>query len=288
MSISEKHIVVHIQSSKRIYDYLPGKFKTISTRKGIKKAFSRKQIYLNGKIASSANYIKKNDEITLIIDECTPPKPYLKKIELLFEDDYLAAFCKPPGLVVSGNQWKTLENAAYSILSPSLSENRIPKPLACHRIDAMTGGIVVFAKTFEARRLIGELFEKRNIQKTYLALVHGQITETSRIDKDINGKKASTLLTVVNIKIIDNQTVSLLKCFPTTGRKHQIRIHLSGNGNPIVGDKIYGYESLNMDKKAMYLFSYEIQFIHPITHESIKIKARPPKKMRRFMEDESL
>jgi RluA family pseudouridine synthase len=283
MSISEKHIVGSLETPQRIYDYLPGRFKTISTRKGIKKAFSRKQIFLNGKLTNSASYVKCHDTITLEIADTLPSKPYLKRVELLYEDDYLAAFCKPPGLVVSGNQWKTLENAAFHILKPSSMEDRLIKPQACHRIDAMTGGIVIFAKTYTMRRIIGELFKQRVMRKTYLALVHGLMNNKTEFKTPISGKKALTQFAVMSETTIANKHISLLKCYPITGRKHQIRIHLSENGNPIVGDKVYGVERLNMDRKAMYLFSYQIEFNHPVFNKPVTIKARPPKKMRRFI-----
>lgn len=283
MSIVEKHIVENLDAPVRIYDYLPGKFKTISSRKGIKKAFTRNQIFCNNKVTNSAKFIKNKDVITLKIEEYAPKKPYLKKIDVLYEDDFLAIVNKPPGLVVSGNKWKTLENAAHKNLTPSSQDDALPKALACHRIDAMTGGAVLIAKTYAVRRALGELFEKYLVEKSYLALVHGKLEKSGKFTSPINGKSSQTIYEHISHKSLDNHFVSVVKCQPKTGRRHQIRIHLAENGNPIVGDKKYGASTLELDKKAMFLFSMEIGFKHPITGAEIKVKANPPKKFKWFI-----
>lgn len=282
MSILEKHLVKGLQESVRIYDYLPGKFNTISSRKGIKKAFKREQILCNGLKVNSAAFIKNNDEIVLQINDFQPKKPYLKNIPVLFEDNYLAVVCKHPGLIVSGNQWKTLENAVFHNLLKSDEVDAMPKPLATHRIDAMTGGIVLFAKTYSMRTELGKLFENHLIKKKYLAAVHGEVEEHGFFATSVEGKSAKTLYKLIKQLNIDSHPISIVECEPVTGRKHQIRVHFAENGNPLIGDKQYGISKLNMDQRSMYLFSKSISFTHPATKMEVSFEAKIPKKFRRL------
>lgn len=283
--IHESHVVAGVESPIRIYDYLPGKFKAISSRKGIKKAFERKQIKCNGELVKSSKYIKNGDCIELCISAYAPKRPFLKRIPILFEDEHLAIVHKPPGIVVSGNQWKTLENAVAHLLHPSHLADALPKPLAAHRIDATTGGIVLLAKTYSMRTKLGKLFESKAIDKQYFALVHGELSsEEGKINSAIDGKPAETYYTVMGQAAIDQHIVSLIECSPVTGRKHQLRIHFSEMGHPLVGDKKYGLSLLQMDKRSIYLFNRKIAFTHPETGEAIEVPADLPKKFRRVVE----
>jgi 23S rRNA pseudouridine1911/1915/1917 synthase len=283
--IHETHIVEGVGSSIRIYDYLPGKFHAITSRKGIKKAFERQQIKCNGFFVKGGAYIQNGDCIELLIAAYAPKRPFFKRLPILYEDNYLAIIHKPPGLVVSGNQWKTLENAVAHLLEPSTLLDALPKPLAAHRIDATTGGIVLLAKTYSMRTKLGDLFESKAINKQYLALAHGKLSsKEGAILTPIDGKSSATQYEVLGNVTIDNQAVSLIACSPITGRKHQLRIHFAEMGHPLVGDKKYGISQLQMDKRAIYLFNRRIAFTHPETDEVIAVTAAIPKKFRRILE----
>ncbi len=283
--IHESHVVAGVESPIRIYDYLPGKFQAISSRKGIKKAFERQQIKCNGELVKGSKYIKNGDCIELCIAAYAPKRPFLKRIPILFEDKHLAIVHKPPGLVVSGNQWKTLENAVAHLLHPSNLADALPKPLAAHRIDATTGGIVLLAKTFSMRSKLGELFESRAIKKQYIALAHGELSsQEGKTNSAIDGKPAETYYTVMGQAAIDQHIVSLIACSPVTGRKHQLRIHFAEMGHPLVGDKKYGVSLLQMDKRSIYLFNKKIAFTHPETGDIVEVTAELPKKFRRVLE----
>lgn len=278
--VLEKHIVSELSNGKiRIYDYLPGKLEIISTRKGVKKAFQRKQILLNGVYAKSADFVENNDEIKLLERNVADHKVYDFKLEVVYEDDEIAVVVKPAGLVVSGNRFKTLQNALSSNLKQSHSKDKLPNPLTTHRIDAQTYGLVIVAKTYSSRIKIGELFEKRKIHKTYHAIVQGKLNGSGRLDTSVQEKHAETLFT--SLKIVDsvkNRYISLMELSPSTGRKHQIRIHLARLGFPIIGDKLYGSKENTLKHKGLFLAATSLKFYHPKTGELLKIKIAVPNK----------
>ena len=279
----EKHQVGKVSPACRIYDYLPGKFSVIPSRKGIKKALKRGQIYRNGEIIHESDYIYEGDIIELKISEKLT-KPYLKKINVFHEDDFLAVVDKPPGLVVSGNQWKTLEHALIHNLKISEQNDYLPFPLATHRIDAMTSGLVLIAKTYKTRRQLGEMFKNSEVSKGYYAVVYGKTDTDFEIRTPIGDKAAKTTFSLIKSKTIEGEAVSLLNCNPVTGRKHQIRIHLKENGTPIIGDKVYGESRTKFDNKSMFLCSCRLEFLHPITREKLAFERDLPKKFRSLIE----
>ena len=277
----EKHIVDKVPTKCRVYDYLPGKLEIISSRKGIKKALKRGQIYRNGKVIFESDYVYENDIIELKIDE-QKTKPFLKSIAVLYEDDFLAVVDKPPGLVVSGNRWKTLEHALVNNLKKSVQDDYLPFPLAAHRIDAMTGGLVLIAKTYSTRKFLGELFENQEIDKEYYAVVHGEGENNFSESQNIEGKKAQTDFKTLKVVSYRDEKISLLNCSPISGRRHQIRIHLANNDLPIIADKKYGKNTLDLDRKALFLYSKKLSFNHPVSNEKIEVERKLPKRFRQL------
>lgn len=286
--VLEKHIVSGLTNPKtRIYDYLVGKFEIISTRKGIKKAFKRKQVLINGSYARSATYVKNNDVIELLEQDVSSNKVFRIKLEVLFEDDEIAIVIKPAGLLVSGNKLKTLQNGLQSNLKESKAKDKLPTPLTTHRLDSQTSGLVIVAKTYSSRIKIGEMFEKRLIQKSYHAIVQGKLEGSGKLNTNVQGKNAITLYQ--SLKIVDsvkNGFISLLKLSPITGRKHQIRVHLANLGFPIVGDKLYGEPNNTLKHKGLFLAATSLEFNHPKSGKSLSFNILLPEKFITFMERE--
>ncbi len=286
--VLEKHVVSDLTNDKtRIYDYLVGKFEIISTRKGIKKAFKRKQILLNGSYAGSATYLKNNDKIELLELNVSSNKVFNIDLDIIFEDDEIAIVIKPAGLVVSGNKLKTLQNALRTNVMQSNAKDKLPTPLTTHRLDSQTSGLVIVAKTYSSRIKIGEMFEKRKIQKSYHAIVQGKLEGSGKLNSDVQSKSAVTLFDSLNVvDSVKNEFISLLKLSPITGRKHQIRIHLANLGFPIVGDKLYGDLDNILKHKGLFLAATSLEFEHPKTGESLRFDIPMPEKFITFMERE--
>src|SRR5690554_7714655 len=184
----ESILVEDCKDFTRIYDYLVGKLETITTRKGIKKALSREQITLTNKLAPSADYVQPGDA-NRVNDKELSDVPYFEiDLNVIFEDNELAIVEKPAGIPVSGNAFKTLQNALPNHLQKSTTKDYLPIPLPVHRLDAPTHGIVIVAKTHGSRVALGRMFENRELTKYYTAIVQGQLEGKGQLNTKIEEK----------------------------------------------------------------------------------------------------
>lgn len=287
MIVIEAHVVPEGIESIRLQDYALQIFSSINTNQGIKKAIKRGLIRVNGKEASTGLWIKSGYKIELCDLELPPSKVYKLPLEIVYEDDYIAVINKPGGISVSGNLFRTVQNALSFNLRPSMRKNALPVFRPVHRIDNPTCGLLLIAKTADAAAKLGQQFEDRQVKKRYCAVVIGSMPEKGKIDMQVDEKDAvSTFRLVKKSRSIRNRFLCLVDLFPETGRTHQLRIHMAGIGNPILGDKLYGTEGEILRGKGLFLCAAELQFKHPETNEEMKVSIDPPYKFERFMEME--
>jgi RluA family pseudouridine synthase len=261
-------------------DYIP-------STQGIKKAIKKGAIRVNDEVVGTGLWVEPNQKIELVDLENTPPKKYELALEVIFEDEYLAVINKPAGIVVSGNQYKTIQNALLFNLNPSQQKDALDWPLPVHRLDSPTSGLLLIAKTKQARIQLGQQFENKTIQKRYRAIAVGQIPESGEWNVPIEGAKGlTTFKTLKTIPSLQNEWLSLVDLFPHTGRTHQLRIHLSEAGFPIVGDKIYGKKGNILKGKGLFLTAVELKFIHPVHQNEVCLKIDMPHKFDSLIERE--
>ncbi|MFT5778830.1 MAG: 23S rRNA pseudouridine1911/1915/1917 synthase [Crocinitomicaceae bacterium] len=286
MIILEKYRVEHIPEAIRLIDYCIGLFPQLPTRNAVKKSIKRKELFHNDQLALTGTWMKTDDEITLVDQETTVPKAYPMEIPVLYEDAFIAVVHKPSGLVVSGNQFRTLVNILVTNLTKSREKDAYKWARPVHRLDSATSGLVIVAKTAKAHARLGELFENRAIDKTYSALVQGKPSH-QEISTKIDGKEAFTRMTVLKSeRSLRNEFVSLIELKPSTGRTHQLRIHCAQVGHPIIGDKIYGIEGEVMSHKGLFLCAQKLKFRHPITNEELEVSMPVPPKFSALLERE--
>ena len=213
------------------------------------------------------------------------------KIEVLYEDNDIIVVNKPKGMVVhpaNGNPDGTLVNAIMAICKDSLSGiGGEIRPGIVHRIDKDTSGLLIVAKNDNAHVKMSEQIKNHEVKKTYIALVRGVFKENeATIDMPIgrstsdrkkmavnkNGKNAITHIKV--LKRFDKYT--LLKVNIETGRTHQIRVHLSHIGYPIVGDYTYSNGKNEFDVIGQCLHAQKLEFKHPITQKDMCLEAELP------------
>lgn len=271
----------------RLTNYCEGLFENLPTKSSLKKAFKRGEIYVNNESATSGYWICEGDRIQLMDLELQKPKPYALDIRILYEDECLAAVDKPAGIPVSGNQYRTLQNAVVDKLTTSKLRDVLGWPRPVHRLDAPTSGIVVFAKTASARIKLGAMFEQKQITKTYHAIVVGSPPAAMTIETPISGKKAISHVQVEQtFHALRTETMSLVKLSPVTGRTHQLRIHMESIGHPIVGDPLYG-QDVGIRHKGLFLTASHISFSHPTTGNAVEVTCAIPHKFYSLMHREA-
>nr|WP_033959337.1 RluA family pseudouridine synthase [Psychroserpens jangbogonensis] len=281
MNSIETHIVPTVPSPIRLQEYGVGIFIAALTKSALKKALKKKFIKVNDVIATSATLITGGECICLSIpEEVNPNTKLIFPLKVLFEDEYLAVIHKPAGILVSGNSFKTIANAlAQNIQRSSLPDATKPQPV--HRLDYATTGILLVGKTSSSIRELNKMFEDKTIEKTYYAVTIGDMNDQGKIISEIDSKKSQS-----NYKLFESVSskrfgkLNLVELKPQTGRRHQLRKHLSSIGFPILGDKEYGIEPLILIGKGLYLHAYSLNFKHPFTKEEFYLKDELPK---RFM-----
>lgn len=219
-------------------------------------------------------------------------------MEIVYEDNHIIIVNKKAGEIVQGD--KTGDTPLSEIIKTFLKEKyNKPGNVFCgvvHRIDRPVSGLVIFAKTSKALTRLNEMLRKNEIHKTYWAIVEGQpkdkeatletyMVSDGRINKsfpssasDKEAKKA-----ILNYSTVANgDRYSILEVNLITGRKHQIRMQLSKMGHPIKGDLKYGAKRSNPDG-GISLLAKKIEFIHPVSHQSITIELPPTEEMLKIM-----
>ena len=288
----EKYIVKSDEQGKRLDTYISSQNEKI-TRTSAQRLIEQGNILVNGKKQKVAYKIAENDVITVEHEE--PKQIELKAqkipIEVIYEDADIIVVNKPKGMVVhpaNGNPDGTLVNAIMNICKDSLSGiGGEIRPGIVHRLDKDTSGLLIVAKNDMAHVKMSEQIKNHEVKKTYIALVRGVIKENeatidmpigrSRTDRKKmavakDGKNAVTHIKV--LKRYDKYT--LLEINIETGRTHQIRVHLSHIGYPIIGDYIYSNGKNEFGVEGQCLHAKSLEFKHPITKKEMKLEAPLP------------
>lgn len=286
MQLAELHTVPLLENRIRLQEYAVGIFNSVPTKSAIKKAIKKKLIFVNGVNATTGLYILGGEKIELFVNNTSSSFRRLDfPLEVLFEDDYLAIVFKPAGVLVSGNKFVTVANALQQNLKKSTQTDAV-KPQPIHRLDYPTSGVLLIGKTSKSISKLSSLFETKEIKKTYHAVCIGKIDSKGQIDLPIEHKIARSEYSVINtVSSARFGNLNLVELSPSTGRKHQLRIHLSSIGNQILGDKTYGKQELMLKGKGLYLHATRIVFKHPFSCEIVSVTKRLPKKFLKIFPD---
>ena len=300
--ISINHTVLDSDEGNRVDQLVARKFPEYS-RAHIQKWIKEGNLLVNGKKVKARQKVNSKDIIIVDFWEDTKSAdlPEEIPIEIIFEDEDLIILNKPAGLVVhpgSGNNSGTLVNA---LLNHDESLGFLPRAGIVHRLDKDTSGLMVVSKTESSYLHLVQQLKERTVNRTYLALVVGTPVSSKTINEPIgrhpkirtkqavsqNGKEAITRYSLVE----DFNGYSLLRVNLETGRTHQIRVHLSHMGNPIIGDPLYGNRNkfsigTSEDTKKVIssfkrqaLHAEALELIHPSSKKLISFQKEIPSDM---------
>ena len=285
--ILHSFFVPFLSERMRIFDYvcvyLSGVF---PSKNGVKKAFKDELILLNGKIALPGEWLAEGDKVEVKAQDLGAFKIFTLKLEVLFEDAFMAVIHKPAGFPVSGNYYKTIQNALPYNLSVSKEQDALILPRPVHRLDKLTSGLLLVAKTRSAQINLGQQFENQQISKTYVALVKGKLEGEGLLDSSIDQQKAKTFYKSVRVEqSLSYADVSMVELHPKTGRTHQLRIHMAEIGHPIVGDSVHDSEKV-LKGKGLFLTACKVSFIHPVSLLNQTFEISLPSKFDAFLKRE--
>mmetsp|Transcript_5406 Transcript_5406/g.14029 ORF Transcript_5406/g.14029 Transcript_5406/m.14029 type:complete len:429 (-) Transcript_5406:179-1465(-) len=211
------------------------------------------------------------------------------RLAVAYEDECMAVVHKLPGMMVHGRGRRTVKHVLGGSLQPSQAPDALPRPHPVHRLDKLTGGLLVCAKTMPAAVALSRAFEQRQVQKKYMALVTGLLEGEGEMNGDVDDKAALSKYRAVQSfrSLRFGGHITLVHLWPHTGRKHQLRVHLAGIGHPILGDGLYCNqedEELRLQHQGLFLWAVELSLKHPATGEPLSIEAELPRKFSRFCE----
>lgn len=311
MNKEYQFIVDELKQDQRLDQYLEKELSAISV--DISRAFIQNHldaIRVNNEKKKKNYKVKCGDTVYFKYPEPEPLELIAENIDIdiIFEDEHLIVVNKPAGLVVhpsKGHYTGTLVNALlYKLTEFNLNEedSEIPRPGIVHRLDKETSGIILVAKNPVVQRKLVTMFQNREITKNYTALVKGKLPESGKIDEPIarhpvyrkkyavspNGKEALTYYKRINyFEYFEGhlQRFSLADINIITGRTHQIRVHCSSIGHPVIGDEIYSKVKSPIEKMGMALCASKIQFLHPITKKEMKFEVDLPEYFVKIIEE---
>ncbi len=280
-------------SDKRLDVMLTAKLGGFS-RNRVEKLITDGNILVNGKAVKPGYKLKQGDKASVSIPE---PKVLEVKAEdipldILYEDEDIIVINKPRGMVVhpaAGNYEGTLVNALLEHCRGSLSDiNGVIRPGIVHRIDKDTSGVLVVAKNNSSHGILSDKLKEHDIKRVYIAVAEGVIIEdTGKIDAPIGRHPTERKKMAVNLKngrravthfrVLERfKSSTLLELQLETGRTHQIRVHMSYIGHPLIGDTVYGRKKQRYGIEGQALHARVLGFVHPGTGKYVEFEAEAP------------
>ena len=282
----------------RLDKFIKNTVETLS-REYIQELIEEGYVLVNDKESKSSYKTCLNDSIIIDLKdiEDLDVEPQNIPLDVVYEDKDVIVINKEQGMVVHpapGNYKDTLVNALLYHCKDLSSINGVKRPGIVHRIDKDTSGLIMVAKNDLSHNFLADQLKDKTASRVYIALVHGRVhvkkgvinapigrDPKSRVKMAVvkDGKEAVTEFTVLDYY----NDFTLIECRLKTGRTHQIRVHMSYIGYPLVGDPLYGPRKLRYGDKQ-YLHAKELSFIHPSTKERVTFKTETPKYFCDFIE----
>ena len=315
-SFPKSFVATPEDAGKRLDQFLVGQLAGVS-RARVQQLVAQQKVVVNEAVAKASLRLRGGERVAVLgAAQAAPLRAIAEDIplDIVYEDADLAVVNKPAGMPVHAGAGAsedarnrgTLVNALLHRFGKLSAVGGELRPGIVHRLDKATSGLVVVAKNDEAHRRLAAQFVRRQVKKTYVALVHGWVKQdqgsiTSNISRDrvrrtrmttrrTGGREAITHYTVE--RRIDSKfgKFTLLELQIDTGRTHQIRVHLASLGHPVVGDTLYGAprelrarEGIGVSLPRNFLHATSLQFQHPRTGEILSFERSLPGELEEFL-----
>jgi RluA family pseudouridine synthase len=263
-----------------------------AARRTLRQMLSQRRIRVNGEVCINARHsVEQGDTLEIGTADVPAKLPY--GLEVLYEDNDIVVVCKPVNLLTVATTGER-ERTVYACLRAWLKDrNPGNKIFIVHRLDKFASGILVFAKSERAQSLMKGIFQRHDIQRNYWAIVEGLVEKNQgtiqsylaenrlmRMRSTDDGTRGK--LAITHFRVLRRMRgVSSLEVTLETGRKNQIRVHLSEMGHPIVGDQAYGCTKDPL--KRLGLHAFRLGFRHPVTGEPLLFQTGPPPEFARYL-----
>lgn len=268
------------------------------TRSRVQRLIADGHVTVDGLAAKASTRLRAGQRVHVTIPPPEPSRlvPQPMPLDVVYEDQDLMVIDKPAGLTVHpapGHRDQTLANAVLAHVPSLEGVGGSLRPGIVHRLDKDTSGLLVVAKNEAAHAHLAAQFKERRVTKAYLALVHGRVSQSeATIEAPIgrhprnrkrmavvdNGRQATTPYTVVTL--FEHHT--LVEARPTTGRTHQIRVHLASVGHPLAGDATYGKADPPLERH--FLHASLLGFRLPSSDEYVEHRSELPSDLRAFLD----
>lgn len=271
MRSSLKNFEWKVFSRAKLIFFLREKIEASFSNKFIKRALERGVCKVNGRVETFAScLLKENDLVEL--DENWHKTIKSKEFKILYEDEFLCLVDKPTGFICEDKNLHKIFPENFRLV---------------HRLDKETSGVLILAKSLKVKEEMKKLFSSLAVKKSYFALVDGEVKGREGVIETLLVKKREGIWAsseeglfakTIWKRVKAHKTFSSLICFPVTGRTHQLRVHFSEIGHPILGDYHYSKKFIfSKHVPRLMLHSLEVEFIHPFSMKNVKIKAAIPK-----------
>jgi len=290
-SLRFSYLIAEQQAGERLDQFLTRRQPELS-RSQLSASIRSGQILVDGACKKSSYRLKSGDKVEGELFFSTSPlivQPEEMELSILYEDEFLLVISKPPGLVVhpgNGNPTGTLVSGLLHHCASIAGVGDSVRPGIVHRLDKDTSGVMIVAKREDVHRLLVDAFKARTIDKEYIALCHGiflqkkgrlvasigrhPIHRQKMAVRESGGRYAATRWKVEQ-ELAGKYSVVRINI--ETGRTHQIRVHMSYLGHPVVGDAIYSGGRSREGGGRQLLHASSLRFVHPITKRELEVEA---------------
>jgi 23S rRNA pseudouridine1911/1915/1917 synthase len=282
-----------------------------------RKLVAGRRVSVNGNLCLDPARRLKTGDVVKVLSHPAPRPPTHEDIVIRYLDGHVVVIEKPAGVTTVRHPEEAHWPARRKQLQPTLDEllpkviaryenkrlakGTLPRIRPVHRLDRDTSGLMVFARSLEAERGLGQQFKKHTIHRRYLAIVQGHPKEQTIVSYLVrdrgDGKRGSTTLKGVGKRAVTHVrplerlgNYTLVECRLETGRTHQIRIHLAEKGHPVCGEKVYNHPLFGpaipdpSGAPRLALHAAELGFQHPITGEQLRFEMPLPADLQAFLE----